>query len=273
MSAEPVHMPRFAANLSMMFTEAPFLDRFAAAAQAGFEGVEFLFPYEYPAAAIKAKLEENGLENALFNLPPGDLANGERGLACLPGREGDFKAAVERALDYAGQLGTKRLHAMAGIVPPRAGREECRSTYIENLSYAAARCARQSVTLLIEAINPRDIPGYFLNTQADSAAVCEEVAAPNLKMQMDCYHMQIVEGDLEVKLRKYTGLCGHIQIAGVPQRHEPDTGEVNYPHIFRLLDGIGYAGWVGCEYRPAGRTLDGLGWFTEYRRGRKGLGN
>ena len=266
-------MPRFAANLTMMFNEAPFLDRFAAAAQAGFRGVEFLFPYEYPAAAIKSKLRENGLELALFNLPPGDFASGERGLACLPGREADFQTAVEKALDYARHLGATRLHAMAGIVPPGVSREACRSTYIQNLGYAAARCAEQSVTLLIEAINARDIPGYFLNTQADSAAVCEEVAAPNLKMQMDCYHMQIVEGDLEVKLRKYASRCGHIQIAGVPKRHEPDTGEVHYPHIFRLLDGIGYAGWVGCEYRPAGKTLDGLRWFTEYRRGRKGLDN
>ena len=258
-------MPRFAANLTMMFNEVPFLERFAAAAQAGFRGVEFLFPYEYPVEEIKARLRENGLENALFNLPPGDFANGERGLACLPGREADFRAAVEKALDYAGHLGTRRLHAMAGIVPPGIGRDECRSTYVQNLRYAAARCAEQSVTLLIEAINTRDIPGYFLNTQADSAVVCEEAAAPNLRMQMDCYHMQIVEGDLETKLRKYAGLCGHIQIAGVPKRAEPDAGEVNYPHIFRLLDEIGYGGWVGCEYRPAGKTLDGLAWFSQFR--------
>ena len=255
-------MPRFAANLSMMFNEVPFLERFQAAADAGFRGVEFLFPYEHPKEVVAEKLRAAKLENVLFNLPPGDFAKGERGLASLPGREEEFRAAVDTALSYAKELGTLRLHAMAGL---RQGGAD-RAVYVKNLHYAASKCESAGLTLLIEPINTRDIPGYFLNTQADAAAICEEVGSPALKIQMDLYHLQIVEGDIEMKLRKYFSRCGHVQIAGVPERHEPDQGEVNYPHLFRVLDELGYAGWVGCEYRPAGNTVDGLGWAKPYLR-------
>jgi hydroxypyruvate isomerase len=254
-------MPRFAANLSMMFNEVPFLDRFAAAAAAGFQAVEFLFPYDYPAETIAAKLRENRLENVLFNLPPGDWAAGDRGIGCLPGREQEFRAGVEKAVAYAERLGTPRVHAMPGIAPAGSDRQQLRATFIANLRFAAEALATRGLTLLVEAINTRDIPGYFLNTQAESYALCAEIGAPNLKMQMDLYHMQIVEGDLAMKLRQYIAHCGHIQIAGVPARNEPDTGEVNYGYLFRLLDELGYNGWIGCEYRPAGKTEDGLGWL------------
>jgi hydroxypyruvate isomerase len=253
-------MPQFAANVSMMFNEVPFLERFRAAAESGFQAVEFLFPYDHPPEAIAQKLRENGIENVLFNMPPGDSA-GDRGIGCLPGREEEFRAGVDKALAYTAGLGTPRIHAMAGLAPPGADRNILRATFAANLRYAAEKLAAHGITLLIEAINTRDIPGYFLNTQAESYALCAEIDAPNLKMQMDLYHMQIVEGDLAMKLRQYAPYCGHIQIAGVPDRHEPDTGEVNYPYLFRLLDEIGYKGWIGCEYRPAGKTVDGLGWF------------
>ena len=245
----------------MMFNEVPFLDRFAAAAAAGFRGVEFLFPYDFPPEVVEQKLRENGLQNVLFNMPPGDFAAGERGIACLPGREDEFRAGVDKALVYAKRLGTPCVHAMAGIAPPDADRSTLRETFVANLSYAAPKLAAAGITLLIEAINTRDIPGFFLNTQAESFAIVTGINAPNLKMQMDLYHMQVVEGDLAIKLRRYAPQCGHIQIAGVPARNEPDTGEVNYPYLFALLDEIGYAGWIGCEYRPAGKTVDGLGWF------------
>jgi hydroxypyruvate isomerase len=254
-------MPRFAANLSMMFNEVPFPERFAAAAKAGFKAVEFLFPYEHSPQEVATWLKDNGLENVLFNLPPGDWAAGERGMAAIPGREEEFRASVARALEYAQALDTPRLHVMAGLAPAGADRNRCRETYIENLRYAAHEAGKLGRTLLIEPINTRDIPGYFLNTQADGHAICEAVGAPNLKVQMDFYHAQIVEGDLAMKFKKYFSGVGHIQIAGVPSRNEPDDGEVNYGYLFKLLDEMGYEGWVGCEYRPRGRTEDGLGWL------------
>jgi hydroxypyruvate isomerase len=254
-------MPRFAANLSMMFQEAPFLERFGAAALEGFRGVEYLFPYEFPVEAIAEQLERHGLENVLFNMPAGNWTAEERGITCLPGREAEFAEGVARAMAYAVRLKTTRVHAMAGIAPAGEEPAAVRATYIANLRYAAAELARHGIALLIEPINTRDMPGFFLNTQAQAYAVLDEIGAPNLKMQMDLYHMQIMEGDLETKLRRYSAQCGHVQVAGVPQRHEPDTGEVRYEHLFRVLDEIGYTGWVGCEYRPAGRTADGLGWL------------
>jgi 2-dehydrotetronate isomerase len=254
-------LPKFAANLSMMFNEVPFLDRFAAAATAGFAGVEYLFPYEHPVESIEHLLHQHQLENVLFNLPPGDWASGERGITCLPGREAEFREGVETAIRYATGLRTTRLHAMAGVVPEGADAEAVKATYIQNLKHAAAELAPHGITLLIEAINTRDIPRFYLNYQEQSRALMEEVGAPNLKMQMDCYHMQIMEGDLAMKLRRYQAYCGHVQIAGAPERHEPSTGEVNYPYLFDLLDSLGYDGWVGCEYRPAGKTVDGLGWL------------
>lgn len=254
-------MPKFAANLSMMFNEVPFLDRFAAAADAGFKAVEYLFPYEHPPEAIAKKLDENRLENILFNMPPGNWAAGDRGTASIPGREQEFREGVAKALSYATALRVRRLHAMAGIRPASADPAQCRATLVENLKYAACQLAKHDITLLLEAINTRDMPGFFVTTQADSFAICSEVNAPNLKMHMDCYHMQVMEGDMVTKLRRYGPYCGHVQVASVPDRNEPDTGEVRYEYIFRVLDEIGYSGWVGCEYRPAGKTLDGLEWF------------
>ncbi len=254
-------MPKFAANLSMMFNEVPFLARFAAAAEAGFQGVEYLFPYEAPASAIAAELAQHGLDNVLFNLPPGDWAAGERGIACLPGREQEFRDGLALAIQYAKQLGTTRLHAMAGIVPQGVSQADARATYIANLKYAATNLAAHGITLLIEAINTLDMPGFFLNTQAQAYDILREVGADNLRMQMDLYHMQIMEGDLTAKLTRYAPYCGHVQIASVPKRNEPDIGEVNYTFLFDHLDAIGYSGWVGCEYRPAGSTVEGLKWF------------
>jgi hydroxypyruvate isomerase len=254
-------MPKFAANLSMMFTEAPFTERFAAAADAGFSGVEYLFPYEFSAEIIADQLDAHRLTNVLFNLPAGNWAAGERGIACIPGRENEFRVGVATAIAYATRLGTPRLHVMAGIAPRDAGSAAVHATYISNLKYAASELAKHGITALIEAINTRDMPGFYLTTQSQSRAVVEEVAAPNLMMQMDLYHMQVSEGDLATKLRTYAAHCGHVQIAGVPERHEPDTGEVCYSYLFDVLDEIGYQGWVGCEYRPAGRTVDGLAWL------------
>jgi hydroxypyruvate isomerase len=254
-------MPRFAANLTMQFNEVPFMERFDAAAAAGFKAVEFLLPYDFPADAIAAALKTSGLQNILFNIAAGDWPAGERGLAALPGREADFRAGVAKGIAYALVLGTPNLHVMAGLAPQGSDRAVLRATYIENLKYAAAETARHGITLLIEPINTRDIPGYFLNTQADAHAIREAVGAANLKVQMDFYHVQIVEGDIAMTLRRTLPHVGHIQIAGVPERHEPDTGEVNYPYLFDLLDSLGYDGWVGCEYRPRNGTVAGLGWL------------
>ncbi|CAM3181579.1 2-oxo-tetronate isomerase [Cupriavidus taiwanensis] len=257
-------MPRFAANLSMMYNEHAFLDRFAAAAADGFQAVEYLFPYEHPAAELRARLDANGLTQALFNAPPGDWAAGERGLASLPGREAEFRDAIGRALEYAGVIGNDRVHVMAGLVPADADRARYRATYLENVAYAAKAAAAQGVTIVLEPINTRDMPGYFLNRQDDAQAICKEAGAANLKVQFDCYHCQIVEGDIAMKLRRDMAGIGHIQIAGVPERHEPDLGELNYPYLFDLIDSLGYQGWIGCEYRPRAGTSEGLGWLKPY---------
>ena len=256
-------MPKFAANLSMMFNEVPFPERFAVAAKAGFKAVEFLFPYDYAPAEVAAWLQKYGLKNALFNMPPGDFAGGERGIASLPGREAEFREGVAKAVEYALALGTPTVHCMAGLFPAGADRARHRALYIENVRFAAQEMAKHGRILVIEPINPRDIPGYFLNTQAEGHAICQEIGQPNLKVQMDFYHCQIVEGDLTMTFKKYFAGIGHVQIASVPARHEPDEGEVNYRHIFKLLDEMGYDGYVGCEYRPRGRTEDGLVWLRE----------
>lgn len=258
-------MPRFAANLSMMYQEHPFLERFAAAARDGFRAVEYLFPYAFPAAELKARLDGAGLVQALFNAPPGDWAAGERGIAALPGREDEFRRAVETALDYARVIGNDKLHVMAGLVAADADRARHRDVYLRNLAYAAQAARGAGLQVLIEPINPRDMPGYFLNRQDDAQAICREVGAPNLRVQFDCYHCQIVEGDLAKKLERDFAGIGHIQVAGVPERHEPDLGELNYPYLFALLDRLGYDGWIGCEYRPKAGTSDGLGWLRPYR--------
>ncbi len=260
-------MPRFAANLSMMYVEHAFLDRFAAAAADGFTAVEFLFPYEWPAATLAALLKQHGLQQVLFNAPPGDFANGERGIGCLPGRESEFRSGFDRALDYAAALGCPRVHLMAGLVPQGSTRESLRAAYLGNLAWAARKAGDAKVDVLIEPINTRDIPGYFLNRQDEAHAVLAEIGAPRLKVQMDLYHCQIVEGDVAMKLRQYLpgGGVGHLQIAGVPARHEPDLGEVNYPYLFDVIDELGYEGWIGCEYRPAAATSAGLGWLRRVR--------
>ncbi len=259
-------MPRFAANLSMMFADSPFLERFARAHAAGFEAVEFLFPYEFPPEALAAELRRFSLTQALFNLPPGDWARGERGLAALPGRRDEFRQSVETALRYASALGCRTLHCMAGVLPAGADLAACEEIYVENLRFAARRCAEEGITLVIEPINTRDIPGYFLNYQAQARRIIERVGEANLKLQLDLYHCQIMEGDLTRHIEAYADIIAHVQIAGVPERHEPDVGEINYPYLFAVLDRVGYSGWVGCEYRPKGRTEDGLGWFAPYRR-------
>jgi hydroxypyruvate isomerase len=257
-------MPKFAANLSMMYQEHAFLDRFGAATKDGFSGVEFLFPYDHPAAEIRARLADHGLAQALFNGPPGDWGAGERGLASLPGREDEFRRGVATALEYARVLGNERVHLMAGLIRPGEDRALHRATYVRNLEHAAREAAAAGVTVVIEPINTRDIPGFFLNRQDEAHTICAEVGATNLKVQMDFYHCQIVEGDLAMKLRKYIAGVGHIQIAGVPERHEPDLGEINYPYLFGLMDELGYAGWVGCEYRPRAGTSAGLGWLKAW---------
>jgi 2-dehydrotetronate isomerase len=253
-------MPRFAANLSFLYQDRPFLDRFAAAAADGFLGVEFLFPYEFAAETVAAAARKAGLRIVLFNLPPGDWARGERGLAALAGREEDFEAALARALDYAEILDCPRVHAMAG----RVGDGADFATYMANLRNAAATAAGRHRALTIEPINTRDIPGYFLNRQDEAHSICRAVGAVNLGVQMDLYHCQIVEGDVARKIETFLPGVSHMQIAGVPDRHEPDEGELNYPYLFELLDRLGYSGWVGCEYRPRGDTSAGLGWARPY---------
>jgi len=258
-------MPRFAANLSMLYPQHSFLERFAAAAADGFDAVEYLFPYEYSPQVLKQRLEDNGLVQALFNAPPGDWAAGERGIATQPGRQSEFREGFDRAVDYAAVLGNSKIHVMAGLLASEAERARHHGVYLENLAYACAQAAKVGVTVLLEPINTRDMPGFFLNRQDQAHAICREVGAPNLKVQFDCYHCQIVEGDLASKLRRDFSGIGHIQVAGVPDRHEPDLGEVNYPFLFELMDELGYDAWVGCEYRPRGDTSSGLKWLRDWQ--------
>jgi len=255
-------MPRFAANLSMMFNEVPFLDRFEAAAKAGFDAVEFLFPYDHPASDIGERLHGNGLTQALFNLFPGDWNSGERGFAALPDRFSDLQASVRRALPYAAATGVKRLHLMAGI----ADRKDPNAVdaFVRSVVWVASALAKEDIDLVIEPINPRDVPGYFLNDFEFAAGVINDLKIPNLKLQFDIYHRQIVHGDVTIALRKMMPMIGHIQIASVPSRNEPAGEELNYPFLFEELDRLGYKGFVGCEYRPKGHTVDGLGWFARY---------
>ena len=278
-------MPRFAANLSMMYPDLPFLDRFEAAAKDGFTAVEYLFPYAFAKEELVERLQANNLQQVLFNAPPGgtDAASidrawngGDKGITCIPGREDEFRAGVALALDYAQALDCPRIHLMAGLVPAGVSREAAQRTYVANLRWAAAEAARYGRDVLIEPINTRDIPGFFLNRQDQAHALVAEVGASNIKVQMDLYHCQIVEGDVAMKIRQYlpTGKVGHFQIAGVPERHEPDIGEVNYPYLFGVIDEVaaqcGWDGWIGCEYKPKrggqpGGTSAGLGWFGAYR--------
>ena len=258
-------MPRLSANLSMMFNELPFLERFAAARKAGFEGVEFLFPYDYPAAELRSRLVGEGLTQVLFNMPPGDWANGERGLASLPGRQSEFREAVKRALDYASTLECRRVHCMAGIVPATVSPITAAALYASNLSWAAEQAKPAGVKLVIEPINHRDMPGYFLNTQAQGAAIVEAIGTDRLGLQFDLYHVQITEGDITKRMEQFMYVIEHMQIADVPARNEPGTGEIGWEFVFRRMDELGYVGWVGCEYRPAGDTVEGLIWRQKFK--------
>ena len=259
-------MLRFAANLTMMYTEYPFLERFAAAAKDGFQAVEYLFPYDYAAPQLAALLKSHNLQQVLFNAPAGDWAAGERGLACLRGRETEFQASIHRALDYAEALECPRVHVMAGVAPANIDRASLRAVYVSNIAWAAEQITGAGREMLLEPINQRDMPGYFLNRQDDAHAIVAEIGLPGLKVQMDLYHIANVEGDVEAELRKYLGTSlkaavGHMQIAGVPGRHEPDTGELNFDPLFDLIEEFDFKGLIGLEYRPKAGTSEGLQWL------------
>lgn len=256
-------MPKLAANLSMMFTDAPFLDRFALARQAGFDAVEFLFPYAWDAGKLGALLRRHRLELVLFNLPCGDWDADDRGMACDPLRIAEFRASVPTALRYAVELGVTRLHCMAGKVPPGLPPPQARATYIDNLRHAATLAQPHGIDLLIEPINRYDMPGYFLNGSKQALDIIAEAERPNLFLQYDIYHMQRMEGELSNTIRANLPLIRHMQIADTPGRHEPGTGEINFRHLFALIDALGYDGWLGCEYIPAGDTMAGLAWRGE----------
>ncbi|MBL8319506.1 MAG: hydroxypyruvate isomerase [Burkholderiaceae bacterium] len=253
-------MPKFAANLTMLFNEVPFLDRFERAAKAGFTAVEFLFPYAYPAAELKARLQGNGLQLVLHNLPPGDWDGGERGIGCHPDRVAEFRAGVARGIDYATALGAPQLNCLAGKAPAGVDAATLRRTFVDNLRFAAGEFRRAGLKLLIEPINYYDIPGFWLNTTAQAIGVLDEVGADNAFVQYDIYHAQRMEGELAATVQKHLARIAHMQLADNPGRHEPGTGEINYAFLFAHLDRIGYGGWIGCEYKPEGLTEAGLGW-------------
>jgi hydroxypyruvate isomerase len=255
-------MPRFAANLTMLFTEAPFLDRFERAARAGFTAVEFLFPYAWPAAEIKKRLDDNHLELVLHNLPAGDWDAGERGIACLPDRVAEFRDSVGKAIQYGTALRVPRINCLAGKTPAGVADQTLRDTFVDNLRFAAAALKKAGIRLLIEPINCYDIPGFYLNRTAQALALIDEVGSDNLFVQYDIYHAQRMEGELIATMTKYLTRIGHIQLADNPGRNEPGTGEINYERVFAALDRIGYAGWIGCEYKPATTTEAGLGWLA-----------
>ena len=257
-------MPRFAANLSMLFTEHPFLDRFERAARAGFGAVEFLFPYAPTPGEVAARLKGNKLQCVLHNLPAGDWEAGERGIACLPDRIDEFRAGVAKAIEYAQALGAPQLNCLAGKAPLGADPTMLRQTFVANLRYAAAELKRANLRLLIEPINTYDIPGFFLNRTRQALEIIAEVGSDNLFVQYDIYHMQRMEGELAKSIEKNLGRIAHLQLADNPGRNEPGTGEINYGFLFAFLDKIGYQGWIGCEYKPAATTEAGLGWAAPY---------
>jgi hydroxypyruvate isomerase len=255
-------VPKFAANLTMLFNELPFLDRFDAAAKAGFTGVEYLFPYDFEAQELADRLKANGLAQVLHNLPAGDWAGGERGIATLPGREDEFRAGVDKGIAYATTLGCKQLNILSGI-PKGVDAADARRVFIENVKYAAPRLKDAGIKLLIEACNTRDIPGFFLNTSKQAFEIMDEVASDNLFFQYDIYHMQIMEGDLSPTIKANLPRIAHMQLADNPGRNEPGTGEINFPFLFKFIDEIGYDGWIGCEYKPKTETTAGLGWLPK----------
>jgi hydroxypyruvate isomerase len=253
-------MPKFAANLTMLFTERPFLDRFEPAAKAGFKAVEFLFPYAFEVGDIKRRLDDHRLQLVLHNLPAGNWEGGERGIACHPDRVGEFREGVEKAIGYAGVLGVRQLNCLAGKAPAGVADDVLRKTLVDNLRYAAAALKKAGLKLLIEPINTFDIPGFYLNRTVQAAGLLDEVGADNAFIQYDIYHAQRMEGELAATIQKYLPRIGHVQLADNPGRNEPGTGEINYPFLFAHLDRLGYDGWIGCEYKPATTTEAGLGW-------------
>jgi hydroxypyruvate isomerase len=259
-------MPKFDANITMLYTELDFLDRFAAARADGFKGIEYLFPYAYPKHQLHELLHEHDLVQVLHNLPAGDWAKGERGIACLPDRKAEFQESVGKAIEYASELHCPQVNCLAGIKPDNVTAAQAHDTLVENLQFAAPLFAKAGIKLLIEAINPIDIPGFFLNTTRQSLGVIADVGSDNLFVQYDIYHMQITEGDLARTMRAHLDLIPHIQLADNPGRHEPGTGEINYPFLFSFLDRIGYKGWIGCEYKPMDTTASGMHWIDPYRR-------
>jgi len=258
-------MPKFSANLGFLFTELAFLDRFAAAAKAGFDGVEYASPYEQAARDIASRLADHGLTQALFNLPAGDWKAGERGIAILPGRETEFRDGLSRALDYAGELGCGRLNCLAGLAPPGADQALLEETFVANLELAAKAAKARGVKLLIEPISTLEMPGFFLNRSDEALRLMKRVGSDNLYLQADIYHMQIMEGDLARRLEGAMPAIAHIQVADNPGRHEPGSGEINYAFLLPLIDRLGYGGWVGCEYRPKTTTEAGLAWMAPYQ--------
>lgn len=257
-------MPRFAANLSMLFTELPFMERFGAAAAAGFKGVEYLFPYAFAKADLAAELARHGLVQVLHNLPAGNWEAGERGIACHPERVAEFREGVARAIDYATALGCTQVNCLAGIAPAGVPAEVLRETFVANLRFAAAQLKEAGIRLLIEPINTFDIPGFYLNRTAQAAEILDEVGSDNLFIQYDIYHAQRMEGELAATVAKHLPRIAHIQLADNPGRHEPGSGEIHYPWLLRHIDGLGYTGWIGCEYKPATTTTEGLGWLEAY---------
>lgn len=254
-------MPQFAANLTMLFNESPFMDRFEQAAKSGFKAVEFLFPYAFPVQDIRQKLEQNQLQLVLHNLPAGDWDAGERGIACLPDRVAEFQAGVTKAIEYAKELGVKQLNCLAGKIPEGVDSERLRQTFVNNLRYAAAELKKVNIKLLIEPINTFDIPGFYLSKTQQAVDILNEVGSDNLYIQYDIYHAQRMEGELCKTLENNLSNIAHIQLADNPGRNEPGTGEINYEHLFKFIDRIGYQGWIGCEYKPASNTQAGLGWI------------
>jgi len=257
-------MTKLAANLTFMFTEVDFLDRFKAAAAAGFTGVEYLFPYDYEAGVIKQKLAENKLTQALHNLPGGNWGAGDRGIGCLPDRVDEFKAGVDTAIKYATALGCTQVNCLAGIKPAGVSDAAAHDTLVANLKYAAPRLKAAGIKLLLEAINTRDIPGFFVSHTLQALEILDAVGSDNVFLQYDIYHMQVMEGDLALTIERHLKRIAHIQVADLPGRHEPGTGEINYPFLFGFLERIGYSGWIGCEYKPAQSTEAGLGWAKPY---------
>jgi len=257
-------MPKFAANLTMLFNEADFLDRFKAAADAGFEGVEYLFPYGYPKEQLAERLQKHRLVQILHNLPAGDWGKGERGIACLPDRIGEFQDGVGRAVEYASALGCTRVNCLAGIAPQGVAPERVRETFVANLKFAAGQLGQAGIRLLIEPINTFDIPGFFLSRTQQALDIIAAVGSTNLFVQYDIYHMQRMEGELANTIRQNLERIAHLQLADNPGRNEPGTGEINYAFLFAFIDKLGYDGWIGCEYKPAATTLEGLAWIKPY---------